>query len=296
MSSRHQKHIPLEEFIKQELKKYGVNSNIYSFITRKLIETAILDLEGKISLTSGRDEASKRQPLEMLTTSFSKSLSKSLYQEFSPDKIAPLLNEASHWVQEVYKLASELFDFVFRFDVKTDSRLIVHTKNPYMPLEIGLAWHPLLNLPYIPSSTLKGVVRAFIRSHDRKELCGIDTEILLGKQDHKGLLIFFDAVPVKVDNTLLEPDVITPHYVELEGRIDETSVKPRPIVYPTVAKGVTFAMVMAMDSKPSKNPECILTDLPNTISMALSQGLGAKTSLGYGYVKVSLIEKKVTKA
>ncbi|MGC8988445.1 hypothetical protein, partial [Infirmifilum sp.] len=129
MSSRHQQKISLEDFIEQELKKYGVKSNIYSFITRKLTETALLDLEGKISLTPRRGEESKRQPLEMLTTSFSKSLSKSLYLEFSQDKIEPLLSEASQWVQEVYKLTSELFDYVFRFDVKTGSRLIVHMKN-----------------------------------------------------------------------------------------------------------------------------------------------------------------------
>ncbi|MFZ8782491.1 MAG: hypothetical protein ACO2OR_00680 [Desulfurococcaceae archaeon] len=39
---------------------------------------------------------------------------------------------------------------VFAIDARLVSKLLVYTRNPFLPLEISLAWDPILNLPYIP--------------------------------------------------------------------------------------------------------------------------------------------------
>ncbi len=60
--------------------------------------------------------------------------------------------------------------------MEAETPLAVHLRNPYMPLEIGLAWHPLFNAPYIPATTLKGAFRAGAR----RGACGLPPADLFG--------------------------------------------------------------------------------------------------------------------
>ncbi len=58
--------------------------------------------------------------------------------------------------------------------MEAETPLAAHLRNPYMPLEIGLAWHPLFNAPYIPATTLKGALRAGRReapADSRRPIC-----------------------------------------------------------------------------------------------------------------------------
>lgn len=256
-------------------------TNVYSAVVRGLVSEIYRELE------EGRS-------LEAFFTRFSRDVTKSLYSTFRrKEEVKYLLEKAREWVDEVYSATCEVFDVAFLLVMKTETRLIVHMRNPYLPLEIGLAWHPYLNLPYIPSSALKGAVRAYLKASGAASQCNLSVEELFGSQDRQGTLIFFDAVPVDFENVLVEPDVITPHYSEAEGRIDEMNVRPRPLVFPTVAAGVTFRTVVAVKAEPNtgKIPTHLLTKLPQWISEALREGFGAKTSVGYGYIRLVRTEK-----
>ncbi len=203
--------------------------------------------------------------------------------EFSRDTVLYIYENPPSWpspkdveryVEELYESAKAVFKNVaiLRFTLRTP--LTIHTKWPYLPLEIGLAIHPLLNVPYIPGSSLKGLLSHFI-----DKACGLDAVELFGDAEHKGMLVVFDAYPVKWDK-VIEPDVITPHYREVEGEISEVEASPTPLVYPTVPPGVEFAFIVATDA----DVECTV-ELQQRIANALARGVGARTSLGYGRFK-----------
>jgi CRISPR-associated protein Cmr6 len=113
-----------------------------------------------------------------------------------------------------------LFLLVLRLTMEAETPLAVHLRNPYMPLEIGLAWHPLFNAPYIPATTLKGAHRAGAR----RGACGLPPADLFGYVGQEGALVITDALPTS--SAAVEPDVITPHYKEPDIREDRTEPTP----------------------------------------------------------------------
>jgi hypothetical protein len=127
----------------------------------------------------------------------------------------------ARYLEAVDRELRSLFLLVLRLTVETETPLAVHLRNPYMPLEIGLAWHPLFNAPYIPATTLKGALRAGAR----RGACGLPPADLFGYVGQEGALIITDALPAS--SAAVEPDVITPHYKEPDVREDRAEPTPR---------------------------------------------------------------------
>src|SRR5690606_17275869 len=88
----------------------------------------------------------------------------------------------------------------------TESRFVTGLGRSH-PVENGFAWHPTLGTPYLPGSSIKGLVVAWAR-----EQCpDPDTRTrLLGGPGRAGGVCFLDAVPTAP--TQLEADVMTPHH------------------------------------------------------------------------------------
>ena len=87
----------------------------------------------------------------------------------------------------------------------TQSRFVTGLGRSH-PVENGFAWHPTLGTPYLPGSSIKGLVHAWAQTEtDRKII-----PHLFGKQEQVGHVCFLDAVPVKP--VTLETDIMTPHY------------------------------------------------------------------------------------
>ncbi|MGC9171154.1 MAG: type III-B CRISPR module RAMP protein Cmr6 [Thermoproteus sp.] len=183
------------------------------------------------------------------------------------------LNSVKSYLAYLEKALGSTYPALFRVDVEIATPLVVHVRNPYMPLEIGLAWHPILNVPYIPATSIRGVLRA----HGR-EICGVQARQLFGDVGLQGALVVTDALPTS--ELALGADVITPHYKEPDFR--ETKAGPIPLVFPVVRPGATFAFFVASDAL-SNNCKA---DLYSFIRDALAEGIGAKTRVGYGTVKV----------
>jgi len=263
--------------------------NVYSAVAREIVERVV----------GCSKEKQRKKEKEFKLTEFSKEVAVELSQAYSceSESVKKLLGEASKKLDEVYESAAKHFDVVCKVELVALSRIAVHTRNPYMPLEIGVAWHPYLNLPYVPSTTIKGALKSYLETcEDSQRICGYEKKelanILFGTTDQRGHLLFTDALPVgcrekegKDDRpSLVEPDIVTPHYSEIEGVIDEVQAKPKPLVFPTIARGTKLKLVVAL--RDVKNAQCLASELPNLISKAFELGLGAKTRLGYGVLKV----------
>ncbi|WP_054853614.1 RAMP superfamily CRISPR-associated protein [Vulcanisaeta distributa] len=108
-------------------------------------------------------------------------------------------------------------------------------------LETGIAWDPYWNLPYIPSSSLKGAVRA--AAYSDKSPC----LNALGLQAESSAIIILDSYPVICPGNkgLLTLDIVNPHYSEVNGEISEAESSPNPpVILPTITKGVGFRIVI----------------------------------------------------
>jgi CRISPR/Cas system CMR subunit Cmr6 (Cas7 group RAMP superfamily) len=149
----------------------------------------------------------------------------------------------------------------------------------YTLFEVGLEFDPLLNLPMIPGSSIKGALNS---AWEALELQG-GKELIFGRKEGVGGCVFCDALPIEPnhDGFILYPDVITPHY---PNDILEETKEPTPIAYISVAPGVKFGFIIAVDRTISSN---ILDKLKRAFLFAFSMGLGSKTSVGYGVFTIT---------
>lgn len=153
------------------------------------------------------------------------------------------------------------------------------------PVENGFAWHHALGVPYLPGSSIKGMVRAWatqwldVDSKDRDRILGNNVD------EGAGTVIFLDAVPL--DPVRLEADIMTPHYGPYyQNQNSEPPAdwhNPIPIPFLTVAAGARFLFGVL--------PRCIKDIQANADCQTAKKwldeslaaiGAGAKTAVGYG--------------
>lgn len=156
------------------------------------------------------------------------------------------------------------------------------------PVENGFAWHHSLGTPYLAGSSVKGLLRAFVREWIDGGQTLADQIFGNDRPFHVGELICFDAIPTQP--VQLEADVMTPHYGPYyqgkEAPGDWHS--PTPIPFLVVAKEQPFQFAFAprrsatLATKPDGSPVTIDT-VTTWLRDALHWlGAGAKTNTGYG--------------
>ncbi|MGI6582332.1 MAG: type III-B CRISPR module RAMP protein Cmr6 [bacterium] len=117
------------------------------------------------------------------------------------------------------------------------------------PVENGFAWHYNLGVPYLPGSSVKGLVKAWADAlADDGEVNREEVERICGSaRDEKGVgsLIFFPALPQ--EQVILEADVMTPHYSPYYQGDREPADwhSPVPIPFLTVAAEQVFGFPLA---------------------------------------------------
>ncbi|MEM4592971.1 MAG: type III-B CRISPR module RAMP protein Cmr6 [Sulfolobales archaeon] len=187
--------------------------------------------------------------------------------------------------------------------------------------EVGLAFDPLLNVPLIPASSLKGAFRHALRRRFGESAA---ERVFGGVQGGMGLLGVTDAYPVRARGRLLEPDILAPHYPETKQLETELDVEPNPVPFPTIAPGVEFVFYIyfnkglpaalderrrlrvtrelagkgagfeifegdlaeALQNVGGKLPPDLIPLVDCAVIYALTQGVGAKTSVGYTRFKL----------
>lgn len=158
-------------------------------------------------------------------------------------------------------------------------------------LEAGIALHHTYGLPYIPGSALKGLAAAFAHQHLegeewRKEVGWAHKE-LFGTMALAGCVTFFDALYVPGSGKqghALWPDVITVHHpAYYQGQGDQVPPpadwdSPTPIPFLTASGKYLVALA---------GPDEWVERAFDILGRALeSEGIGAKTSSGYGRMRL----------
>ncbi|MCX6678357.1 MAG: type III-B CRISPR module RAMP protein Cmr6 [Methanothrix sp.] len=164
------------------------------------------------------------------------------------------------------------------------------------PVENGFAWHHLLGIPYLPGSSVKGMVRSYATCwlDGQNNVDKADLMRIFGPRDpkdgpiHVGSVIFMDALPILP--VRLKAEVMTPHYNPYYAGDNEPPGdwhSPKPIPFLAVDEGQVFLFGI-LPRCPGDGADC--SRASEWLSDALNvMGAGAKTSSGYGrFSKVDL--------
>ena len=178
------------------------------------------------------------------------------------------------------------------------------------PTETGMILDRNIGVPYIPASSIKGVLRLacainiaktngvnFVNENDEllKQYFGSVTQN--EKQQKRGELVFLDAYPLGVPD--LKLDIMNPHFGkyykgENKSKQPVETERPVPIKFLSVATGTIFVfrcVYLPLDEK-----TCDENFIQQIFTTAFEQvGFGGKTSIGYGrFFEVSEDEIKHT--
>ena len=194
--------------------------------------------------------------------------------------------------------------------LKTDSPFVTGMGREH-PVENGFLWHHTLGVPYLPGSSVKGMVRAWIEQwaneKDEEEINRIFGPKQPTEQPQVGEVVFLDAIPL--DPVRLKADIMTPHYGDYyqKKEVPGDWMSPTPIPFLAVKEGATFHFAIVPrrqpcletpgeSGKPSELPDgsaggggyCAAADKESNkvcdwLREALEWiGAGAKTTVGYG--------------
>lgn len=205
-----------------------------------------------------------------------------------------------------------------QFPASLKSRLIVNQAGGILE-NAGLCLHPHFGYPYIPGSAVKGVARhaAWCEWHDEADSVkkadiarriarvfgfptgddGLDEYLTEHEGEEKrcgGCVSFFAAEP-EDGNASLVTDIVNCHHPKYYGK-DKSKPNatddeaPNPQFFPAVEKGATFVFTIApvhrANAVASSEKSC-LDDAKRWLKKAVSEnGIGAKTSAGYGWFAV----------
>ncbi|WP_006786747.1 type III-B CRISPR module RAMP protein Cmr6 [Thiorhodospira sibirica] len=166
------------------------------------------------------------------------------------------------------------------------------------PVENALLFHPTLAVPYLPGSSVKGMVRAWIEQNLQNPQAALLR--LFGSEDKDpnlstvdfttGEIIFFDALPVQPVKLVV--DTMTPHmgdWYEKGGSVQTHGAKcvpadwhdPVPVPFLAVSDVLMqFSFAPRLQQDDSHD---VLALVEYALDQALSTlGAGAKTAAGYG--------------
>ena len=161
----------------------------------------------------------------------------------------------------------------------TESRFVTGLGRSH-PVENGFAWHSTLGTPYLPGSSVKGMVRAWAEQETHPRPDSEDLDRLLGERNSAGRVCFLDALPIQP--VKLEADVMTPHYAGWSEKDDPPGDwrSPTPIPFLTTATGTSFLFgIIPLRHASAQDMVLVESWIQDALEWA---GAGAKTAIGYG--------------
>lgn len=226
----------------------------------------------------------------------------------------PLLKKKHADQSEFCKIYEKAGYEIINFKAALKSPLITGIGQPH-PNEVGMVFDHTIGIPYIPASSVKGIVRfahmleliksdnwsdytdkddKYIVESNLKTLIpdifgGDADEVKEGKKKTKklkGKVIFLDAYPDKVPD--LHVDIMNPHYGQYYSD-DENKIPPADYLDPTPIKFLTVkpGTVFTFKALVSKDSDFLLEPVKNAFQNALEdEGVGAKTAVGYGRFEI----------
>jgi len=208
--------------------------------------------------------------------------------------------ELLHKNQQNYLLSFPEQDYeVIELKATTKTPLVTGIGQTH-PNEVSMVFDYMLGIPYIPASSIKGLLRFTtvikeitdnIEKYNNVKEGKIDDESIaeiqyyFGGQSNEGSVVFLDAYPQNIPN--LHIDIMNPHYGEYyqDAKAPADYLEPKPIKYLTVEPNTTFVFRIIIN-KHRKDYESLKQSIKKIIEEALTkEGIGAKTALGYGLFK-----------
>jgi CRISPR-associated protein Cmr6 len=236
---------------------------------------------------------------------------------------------ASDYMDEVAQAYKSLGLGVVDVKASLSTKLVSGLASGFLQviMEVGMHWDPILDLPYVPGSSIKGVMRSnaleLCKMATDKEKCLRGVLEIFGSGEafneaksiynlgqfkttaSVGRVVVSNAYPVELsDGKLFEGDIVNPHYYK-NNRIvkNEYEVKPVPVTSIAVRRGVKFRFIIGV--KPFREVSEISRILFNNelktpsepilflLAYSLSKGIGARTSKGYGYMDIDVKDIKI---
>jgi CRISPR-associated protein Cmr6 len=214
-----------------------------------------------------------------------------------------MINPKDEWIGELSGKAVGTKEILHEHNLRYFSLIATHGQSPLVftveqgrfvtglgrehPVENGFTWHHTLGVPYLPGSSIKGMVRAWgtqwldLKPEDTAERIFGDS-----KDTGIGSVIFMDALPI--EPVKLEADVMTPHYGPYyqDNQNKEPPAdwhNPVPIPFLTVAAGTRFLFGILprniRDNQAIEDCQTVKCWLEDALAII---GAGAKTAVGYG--------------
>jgi CRISPR-associated protein Cmr6 len=151
-------------------------------------------------------------------------------------------------------------------------------------LETSIALHRTYGVPCIPGSALKGLAAHYVTTYFRDDPAW-DAEshrILFGDTTSAGYVTFYDALMVPGKGRLV-PDVITVHHPEYyQGAGKPPADWDSPVPIPFITATGSFLIAIS-------GPDDWVKAAFEILKLALErEGVGAKTSSGYGRMEIRL--------
>ncbi|MEJ2046035.1 MAG: RAMP superfamily CRISPR-associated protein [Reinekea sp.] len=153
-------------------------------------------------------------------------------------------------------------------------------------LETGCALNHCYGMPYIPGSTVKGVVLSWAEKHLPIDKQAIIQQLLGTPKtdelpDLAGLVNFYDAWWVPINNTgPFIQEVVTSHHQEYYGNSGKTAATDLDSPIPNALIAVQGSFLFVLSGRADYCEKII-----EILNRALSDiGVGAKTAAGYGYM------------
>lgn len=212
------------------------------------------------------------------------------------EKLQPKETGKKDWIDSIItkSKALKIDSHLNRMQMLADETVCYQTTEPMIigmglnhPVENGMLFHHTLGIPYLPGSSVKGLIRAWaeqwVDNKDEnifKRIFGSENKKISNTQ--AGSILFFDALPVSKIN--LKTDIMTPHYPKYYSDKGKTAPAdnqtPNPIPFLAIAEGVTFKFAFKARKSANEND---MEVVKNWLKEALENlGAGAKTAVGYG--------------
>jgi len=214
---------------------------------------------------------------------------------------------SSFYYDDLKKLNLQTKDF----ELDIADRLIVGLGSVSV-YETSITLHHIYGVPYIPASAIKGSFRSYLihkyfekeleeyknndKLKDSEKYPKFENEILFktkwfidifGTEDIQGKVYFYDSFSNNID---IKKDIMNSHYPDYYDKKQPPTdtQNPRPINFLTISGKFEFVFGVKKDFKikiegKEKN---ILEFIEENLKNSLQEfGIGAKTSVGYGYFK-----------
>jgi CRISPR-associated protein Cmr6 len=187
---------------------------------------------------------------------------------------------------EQWKLHLHTYGATMR-EATVDGRMVVGLGNESV-LETSVTLHRTYGVPLIPGSAIKGLAVSYARQHLGEEWKqgGWAHTTAFGTTESAGYITFFDALYVPgsgagKNGQVLAPDVIAVHHPQYYRDANHAPADwDSPIPIPFLTATGTYMLALAGDQE-------WVTAMFTVLGYALQEmGIGAKTSSGYGRLKL----------